>query len=164
MTEKQTSSLCEDCPVYGEYVGCDERNCWMIRLENRNKALEVENQKLKDDLKIQEEMYAIAYRKILDEKCLRADVTEKAEAEVKDYRALYYTGRARNGDLETRLAAAQALLKEADCGMIDERGDQRDPDGCIGCDSYFAAEPDGVCWWASMRKALGGVSPSEGKS
>jgi hypothetical protein len=78
-------------------------------------ALEVENQKLKDDLKAQEEMYAIACRKILDEKCLRADVTnraEKAEAEVKDYRALYYTGRARNGDLEATLERVKRLIAE----------------------------------------------------
>jgi hypothetical protein len=85
-------------------------------------ALEVENQKLKDDLKAQEEMYVIACRKILDEKCLRADVTnraEKAEAEVKKLKELEEEtygyldmDHAELGNLKDRLERVKKLVAE----------------------------------------------------
>jgi hypothetical protein len=64
-------------------------------------GLAKERDELKEALKLATECHGIEY--------MRA---EKSEAEVKDYRALYYTGRARNGDLEARLERVKRLIAE----------------------------------------------------
>ena len=76
------------------------------KMTEKIEALEVENQKLKEQLdRISKENshYTISAVKEYETRAL------KAEAEVKDYRALYYTGRARNGDLEAWLERVKVL-------------------------------------------------------
>ena len=62
--------------------------------------------------------------------------------------------------LEEKLAKAQELIKEVDCGITLDDGLPSDPDFCCGCENDYDG---GECFWLKLKKALGGSSPSTQK-